>query len=183
MKTIITIGRQFGSGGKEIGIRVAKELGIPFYDKELLQEAAKKSGLCEKIFENFDERPKSLLYSIAMDSYMFALPGSGVGDSLEQQVYLATFNTIRHIADQGPCVIIGRCADYALADYPNHLSLFISAPLEVRIQRVAQRQNLTPEKARQRPITSTIPPRSGAVWTATTSASIPAIWAWAGPWS
>ena len=80
---------------------------------------------------------------------MFALPGSGVGDSLEQQVYLATFNTIRHIADQGPCVIIGRCADYALADYPNHLSLFISAPLEVRIQRVAQRQNLTPEKARQ----------------------------------
>ena len=140
MKTIITIGRQFGSGGKEIGIRVAKELGIPFYDKELLQEAAKKSGLCEKIFENFDERPKSLLYSIAMDSYMFALPGSGVGDSLEQQVYLATFNTIRHIADQGPCVIIGRCADYALADYPNHLSLFISAPLEVRIQRVAQRR-------------------------------------------
>lgn len=76
MKTIITIGRQFGSGGKEVGIRVAKELGIPFYDKELLQEAAKKSGLCEKIFENFDERPKSLLYSIAMDSYMFALPGA-----------------------------------------------------------------------------------------------------------
>ena len=98
MKTIITIGRQFGSGGKEIGIRVAKELGIPFYDKELLLEAAKKSGLCEKIFENFDERPKSLLYSIAMDSYMFALPGTGAGDSLEQQVYLATFDTIRHIA-------------------------------------------------------------------------------------
>ena len=118
MKTIITIGRQFGSGGKEIGIRVAKELGIPFYDKELLQEAAKKSGLCEKIFENFDERPKSLLYSIAMDSYMFALPGSGVGDSLEQQVYLATFNTIRHIADQGPCVIIGRCADHVLRGTP-----------------------------------------------------------------
>ena len=98
MKTIITIGRQFGSGGKEIGIRVAKELGIPFYDKELLQEAAKKSGLCEQIFESFDERPKSLLYSIAMDSYMFALPGTGVGDSLEQQVYLATFNTIRHLS-------------------------------------------------------------------------------------
>ena len=149
MKTIITIGRQFGSGGKEIGIRVAKELGIPFYDKELLQEAAKKSGLCEQIFESFDERPKSLLYSIAMDSYMFALPGTGVGDSLEQQVYLATFNTIRHIADQGPCVIIGRCADYALADYPNHLSLFICAPMEVRVQRVAERQNVSPEKARQ----------------------------------
>ena len=143
MKTIITIGRQFGSGGKEVGIRVAKELGIPFYDKELLQEAAKKSGLCEKIFENFDERPKSLLYSIAMDSYMFALPGTGAGDSLEQQVYLATFDTIRHIASQGPCVMIGRCADYALADNPNHLSIFIHAPMDVRIQRVAKRQNIS----------------------------------------
>ena len=121
---------------------------MPFYDKELLRKAAEKSGLCEKIFENFDERPKSLLYSIAMDSYMFALPGSGVGDSLEQQVYLATFNTIRHLADQGPCVIIGRCADYALADYPNHLSLFISAPLEDRIARVAKRQKVTPEEAK-----------------------------------
>ena len=132
-----------------MGIRVSKELGIPFYDKELLQEAAKKSGLCEKIFENFDERPKSLLYSIAMDSYMFALPGAGAGDSLEQQVYLATFNTIRHLAEQGPCVIIGRCADYALADNPNLLSIFIHAPMDVRIARVAKRQNLTPEKARQ----------------------------------
>ena len=149
MKTIITIGRQFGSGGKEVGIRVAKELGIPFYDKELLQEAAKKSGLCEKIFENVDERPKSILYSIAMDSYTLALPGAGTGDSLEQQVYLATFNTIRNLAEQGPCVIIGRCADYALADHPDHLSLFIHAPLEVRVARVAQRQNLTPDKARQ----------------------------------
>ena len=148
MKTIITIGRQFGSGGKEVGIRVAKELGIPFYDKEILRHAAEKSGLCEKIFENFDERPKSLLYSIAMYSYMFSLPGTGASDSLEQQVYLATFDTIRHIADEGPCVIIGRCADYALADNPNHLSLFIHAPLDVRIQRVAKRQKLTPEKAR-----------------------------------
>ena len=149
MKTIVTIGRQFGSGGKEVGIRVAKELGIPFYDKELLQEAAKKSGLCEKVFESFDERPKSLLYSIAMDSYLFGLPGTGMGDSLEQQVYLATFNTIRQIASQGPCVIIGRCADYALEDNPDLLSLFIHAPMEARIQRVAERQNVTPEKARQ----------------------------------
>lgn len=80
MKTVITIGRQYGSGGKEVGIRAAKELGIPFYDKEILQEAAKKSGLCQKILENFDERPKSLLYSIAMDSYMFSslAPARGI---------------------------------------------------------------------------------------------------------
>lgn len=148
MKTVITIGRQYGSGGKEVGIRTAKELGIPFYDKEILQEAAKKSGLCQKILENFDERPKSLLYSIAMDSYMFALPGVGAGESLEQQVYLATFNTIRQLAAQGPCVIIGRCADYALAENPNRLSLFIHAPLQDRVRRVAHRLDLPPEKAR-----------------------------------
>ena len=149
MNTVITIGRQFGSGGKEIGIRVAKELGIPFYDKELLQEAARRSGLCEKVLESFDEKPKSLLFSIAMDSYMFAMPGAGAGDSLEQQVYLATFNTIRRIAEEGPCVIIGRCADYALSGNPNHLSLFIHAPMEARIARVAKRHDLTEEKARQ----------------------------------
>ena len=148
MKTIITIGRSFGSGGREIGVRLAKKLDIPFYDKELLRKAAEKSGLCEKIFENFDERPKSLLYSIAMDSYMFSLPGSGASDSLEQQVYLATFNAIRHIAGEGPCVIIGRCADYALAEEPNALRLFISAPLEKRIETVTEREKLTREKAR-----------------------------------
>ena len=149
MNTIVTIDRQFGSGGKEVGIRVAKELGIPFYDEELIQEAAKKSGISEKLFESFDERPKSLLYSIAMDSYMFNLPGSISSDSLEQQVYLATFDTIRQLAAEGPCVIIGRCADYALAGNPDLLSLFISAPMDVRIERVAKRQNISPEKARQ----------------------------------
>ena len=149
MSLIITIGRQFGSGGKEVGIRVAKELGIPFYDKELLQEAAKKSGLCEKIFENFDERPKSLLYSIAMDSYMFALPGTGAGDSLEQQVYLATFDTIRHLAAQGPCVIIGRCADYILKDYENVVRVFVHAPLAARISTIMERHNLSEEAARR----------------------------------
>lgn len=148
MKTIITIGRQYGSGGREIGIRLAKKLGVPFYDKELLRKAAEKSGLCEKIFENFDERPKSLLYSIAMDSYMFSLPGNGAVDSLEQQVYLATFDAVRHLADQGPCVIIGRCADYALSDRPNALRLFISAPLKERIGIVCKRENLPEEKAR-----------------------------------
>lgn len=146
MNTIITIGRQFGSGGKEVGIRVAKELGIPFYDKELLQEAAKKSGLCEKVFESFDERPKSLLYSIALDAYPFGL--SGVGDSLEQQVYLATFETIRHLAEEGPCVMIGRCADYALNENSNLLNLFLYAPMEDRVKRVADRQNLSADEAR-----------------------------------
>ena len=104
-RQIITIGRQYGSGGKEVGIRVAKELGIPCYDKELLQEAAKESGLCENILKNFDEKPRSLLYSIAMDPYAFSFAGGLEGESLEQRVYLATFDTIRRIADQGLSLI------------------------------------------------------------------------------
>ena len=149
MRTVVTIGRQLGSGGREIGLRLAKKLGIPFYDKELLRKAAEESGLSEKLFDSFDERPKSLLYSIAMDSYMFALPGAGVSDSLEQQVYQATFGAIRRAAEDGPCVIIGRCADYALEDRDNVLNLFIHAPLERRIAVEARRQNLDPEQARQ----------------------------------
>ena len=115
MKTIITIGRQFGSGGKEIGIRVAKELGIPFYDKELLQEAAKKSGLCQKIFENFDERPKSLLYAIAMDATLcWPCPAAGVTLWSNRCIWRFSRPSGTSRAE-GPCVIIGRCADYALA--------------------------------------------------------------------
>ena len=147
MKTIITIGRQFGSGGKEVGIRVAKELGIPFYDKELLQEAAKKSGLCQKIFENFDERPKSLLYAIAMDAYPLGFSGTA-GESLEQQVHLAIFKTIRNIAAEGPCVIIGRCADYALADYPNVVSVFITANEDVKIRTLMERHKISESQAK-----------------------------------
>ncbi|WP_312635892.1 cytidylate kinase-like family protein [Oscillibacter sp.] len=149
MRTVVTIGRQLGSGGREIGLRLAKKLGIPFYDKELLRKAAEESGLNEKLFDSFDERPKSLLYSIAMDSYMFALPGAGVSDSLEQQVYQATFGAIRRAADDGPCVIIGRCADYALENRDNVLNLFIHAPLDRRIAVEARRQKLEIEQARQ----------------------------------
>lgn len=149
MRTVVTIGRQLGSGGREIGLRLAKKLGIPFYDKELLRKAAEESGLNEKLFDSFDERPKSLLYSIAMDSYMFALPGAGVSDSLEQQVYQATFGAIRRAADDGPCVIIGRCADYALENRDNVLNLFIHAPLDRRIAVETRRQKLETEQARQ----------------------------------
>ena len=148
MKTIITIGRQFGSGGKEVGIRVAKELSIPFYDKELLQEAAKKSGLCQKIFENFDERPKSLLYAIAMDAYPLGFSGA-TGESLEQQVHLAIFKTIRHIAEEGPCVIIGRCAS-AILTKEDRLSVFIYADKADKLKRVMVRNNLTEKEAAHR---------------------------------
>ena len=148
MNTIITIGREFGSGGHLIGKRLAQKLDIPFYDKELLDRAAKDSGLCKEIFENQDERPtNSFLYSLVMDSYstnvMSDMP-------LNQKVFLAQFESIKKLSEEGPCVIIGRCADYALEDDPNLLSVFIHADLDARVKRIAQLYDLTSSKAKDR---------------------------------
>lgn len=147
--TIITIGRQFGSGGKEIGKRLSEALQIPYYDKELLKVAAKESGLCEEIFENFDEKPtNSFLYSLVMDPYSLGYNAAAFDMPLNHKVFLAAFDTIKKIADQGPCIFVGRCADYALEEYKNCLNLFIYAPLETRINTVAERMEITPDKAR-----------------------------------
>lgn len=147
--TIITIGRQYGSGGREIGTKLAKELNIPYYDKELLKEAAKKSGLCEEIFESFDEKPTtSLLYSLVMDPYSMGYKSNPFGMPLNHKVFLAAFDTIKSLAENGPCIFIGRCADYALSEYANCLNVFIHAPMEFRTERIAKEKGITPDQAR-----------------------------------
>ncbi|HIU74702.1 MAG TPA: cytidylate kinase-like family protein [Candidatus Pelethocola excrementipullorum] len=152
MRTIITIGRQYGSAGHQIGKALADELGIAYYDKELLERAAKESGMCEELFENHDERPtNSFLYSLVMDTYSFGYGASSLSDMpLNQKVFLAQFNAIRKIAEEGPCVMIGRCADYALAENPNCLSIFIHADLKLRIRRIAAKYDLTDAKAKDK---------------------------------
>ena len=141
-KSIITIGRQYGSGGREIGKKLADQLGIPFYDNDLLDIAAKKSGICEELFQTNDEKPtSSLLYSLVMGSYG--------GDSLpfNHKIFLAQFDAIRSIADEGPCVIIGRCGDYALEDYPNLINIFIHADLKLRVKRAIENYGIESGKA------------------------------------
>ena len=146
---IITIGRQFGSNGREIGRELATKLGIPFYAKELLNETAKNSGMSEAVLKTLDERPsKSFLYSIVMDPYSFGFTSGGYQTDLSQKAFQATFDTINKIGEEGPCVIVGRCADYALRKNPNLVSLFIHAPLEKRIETIMQRFNLTYDKAK-----------------------------------
>ena len=147
---VITVGRQYGSGGREIGTMLAEKLGIAYYDDMLLKEAAKESGLCEDLFRSFDERPKSFLYSVAMDPYSFSMNHVMPKGSIEQQVYLATYDTIKKLADKAPCVLIGRCADYALKDRDDVINLFITAPLENRIERVARRNGITRDEAKER---------------------------------
>lgn len=150
MKTIITIGRQFGSGGHEIGEKLAKEFGVPCYDKELLSRAAKESGFCEELIQTHDERPtNSFLYNLVMDTYSFGYNAAGMIDMpISQKVFLAQFDAIKKMADEGPCIIVGRCADYALADYENSLSIFIHADMSCKLKRIMEKYNLTENKAK-----------------------------------
>ena len=148
---IYTIGREFGSGGREVGEKLAAKLDIKLYDKELLQQAAKDSGFCEEIFENHDEKPtNSFLYSLVMDTY--SVSGYSAAPFLDMplnhKVFLAQFETIKKIAEKESCVIVGRCADYALSDNPDCINIFIHADLDVRIKNVSRNLNITENKAR-----------------------------------
>ena len=148
-KIIYTIGRQFGSGGRKVGRTLAEKLGIPFYDKELLTLAAKDSGLSEALFHNADEKPtSSLLYSLVMGNYPMSSGALGFNEMpLNDQLFLIQSKTIKKIADQGSCVIIGRCADYVLRDNPNVISVFIHAPLEARVHRAVNVYEVPKDKA------------------------------------
>ena len=192
MKTIITIGRQFGSGGKEAGIRVAKELGIPFYDKEILQEAAKKSGLCQKILENFDERPKSLLYSIAMDSYMFALPGTDAGIPWSSRFILPPSTPSATSRPRAPA---SSSAAARTTPWPGTRTTSASSSMPLwRTGSAGWPSGRTSPPKRPRPLSArptsagpltmnTTPHSAGARWTAMTSASTAAFWGLAARWS
>ena len=150
MNSVITIGRQYGSDGRAIGEKLAKDYNIPFYDKDILARASKESGICEDLFKDNDEKKtSSFLFSLAMDSTFLGYGvGFGSGDvemPLSQKIFLAQFDTIKNIAKEGPCVIVGRCADYVLEDEPNVIRVFIHAEFEKRCRRVMERDDL-PEK-------------------------------------
>lgn len=148
--TIITIGREYGSAGREIGYKVAEAFDIKLYDKEMLARAAKESGICEEIFQSHDEKPtNSFLYSLVMDTYSMGYSGNSYTDMpINHKVFLAQFDAIKKIADEGPCILVGRCADYALESYPNVVSVFIHADMLSRIRRIARLYDLTDAKAK-----------------------------------
>ena len=148
---VITIGRQFGSGGRKVGRLLAEKLDIPYYDKELLAEAAKDSGICQEIFENHDEKPtRSLLFSLVTGVQMHGDPGSMYMDMpLNHRILLAQFDAIRRIASEGPCVIVGRCADYVLRDKPNAVSVFVKADIRQRVERAVSLYGVDPARAEE----------------------------------
>ena len=140
MKTplIITIGREYGSGGREIGELVARRLGIAFYDKKLIGLVAEKSGLSHEFIENNEQRERGGLFARMANTYTYA--GSGFTAPytplLTENIFFAQAQVIRDIAQKESAVIVGRCADYVLAGRPNTINVFIHAPIETRVNRI-----------------------------------------------
>ena len=149
MNKIITITRQFGSGGREIGKKLAEAYGIPFYDNEIISRAAKDTGFAEAAFERAEDKASnSLLYSIAMGMNVFSSQDVGFsGLSLDDCIFLAQSKVIRNVAKEGPCVIVGRCADYILKNQENVVNLFIRATLDFRIKRAIEVEGIPKEKS------------------------------------
>ena len=136
-KKLITISREFGSGGRLIGKRLAEKLDIPYYDKELLDRIAEESGFSKEMMVEAEKKAKnSFLYSLA--SAMGTGEAGPESLSLNERFFLAQFDTIRRIADEGSCVIVGRCADYVLRGMPEATNVFIYAEEADKIKRAVQ---------------------------------------------
>ncbi len=135
---IITIGRQYGSGGKEIGEKLASKLGIAFYDNELLTIAAQKSGLSQSALSEFDETPTS---SFIYNMYVNSMSGVDVVP-MNQQLAFAQFDAIKEVAKSGDCVIVGRCADYVLRERKDCIHIFIHSSMEARKKRIVENYNI-----------------------------------------
>lgn len=138
---IITITRQYGSGGREIGQKLAEKLGVEFYDNKLLDIAAGDSGIHKNHFEQNDERRTNSFLYLLSTTY-----GQG-GVPFDDTLFFAQLNAIQKIASEQSCVIIGRCADYALRDFGNVANLFISAPFEDRVKRAIEVYNIDEKHA------------------------------------
>ncbi|MEF9953882.1 MAG: cytidylate kinase-like family protein [Clostridium sp.] len=147
---VITIGLECGSAGRLIGQKLADDLGIKCYDKELLTLAAKNSGLCEELFQTHDEKPtNSFLYSLVMDTYSLGYTTSAYMDMpINHKIFLAQFDTIKKLASEESCVIVGRCADYALSDDPDMVSVFISGDEEDKIHHLMEKHDINEAKAK-----------------------------------
>lgn len=142
---VISIGRQFGCGAHEIATKLSENLNVAYYDKEIIKRAAKDSGFDENLFSFYDERPtSSFLYSVSTDGFASLTNTHG---TLEDQVFQYQFDTIRKVASEGSCIIVGRCADYILRENPNLLTVFLHASDDFRRERVVKQYGVSEKNA------------------------------------
>ena len=143
---VITIGREYGSGGREIGKKIAETLNIAFYDKELITIAAKASGLSPELFDSVDEKSTSkLAYALTPEASFCGIPFGGYfsNDLLFNLQSEAMINLVK----QESCVIVGRCADFVLRDNPRCINIFIHSPMQNRIRQVMEREKCSKQEA------------------------------------
>lgn len=144
MKSVITISRQYGSGGRFIAKKLAEKLGIPYYDNEIITMAAKESGYSETIFEKAEQlSTHSFLYSLSMFGSVDGIYGLPLAD----KVYIAQSEIIKKCAENGPCVIVGRCSDYVLKDFDNVINFFIYSDENSKINRASKYYGIDADKA------------------------------------
>ena len=148
---IITITRQYGSGGHDIGKDLAKKLNIAFYDKELISIAAKESGICPEVFANVDEKAtNSLLYSLSMGLYSYGNNFSSMDDlPVNDKLYILQHRIIKNLAEKENFVVVGRCADYVLKEHSNIVKVFIYADIDTRVKNAIEKKNIDPARAKQ----------------------------------
>ena len=149
---VINLGRQLGSGGKEIGEKLAKEFGIAFYDKELIKLASDESGLCKEFFEKADERAsQSIIGGLFGTRFPFISDGAiPYGSCLSNDsLFKIQSDVIRELAERQSCLFVGRCADYILRDHPRCVNVFVSASKEARIERLMRIHNIPSEAVRR----------------------------------
>lgn len=148
--TIITIGRQFGSGGHEIGNCLAERLNLPLYDKNLVKMAAEKMKISEEEAQSVDETALNKFlasYVVAPTDYMVYVNTEDFARPLSDRMYRVQTEIIKKLAEQGPCVIVGRCADYILRDNENCINAFICATKEDRVKRIVRLYDMTEKEA------------------------------------
>ena len=149
-KKIVTISRQYGSGGRYIGKKLSEKLGIPCYDEKLIDMVAKESGFAQDFVAEKGERMTgSLLFNIASSLSYANNVFSGNGVSLQDEIYFIQNKIIKDLAEKGSCVIVGRCADYALEDFDNCISVYVHAPFEDRIKRIENEYGIPNGKSKE----------------------------------
>ena len=149
---VINLGRQLGSGGKEIGEKLANDLGIAFYDKELINLASEESGLCREFFEKADEKAsQTLLGGLFGTRFPFITEGAYPYNSYlsNDSLFKIQSDVIRHLAEKQSCLFVGRCADYILEDIPNHLNVYVYAPDEARLKNCVENLQMDPQTAKK----------------------------------
>ena len=149
MKKLVTISREYGSGGRIIGKLLAEKLKVPFYDKEIIDMAVEQSGYSKEVLEGAELKAKSsFAYSLA-SAFSFNEGGTGSALSVNDRLFLAQFQVIQKIGETGEGVIVGRCADYVLKDLPGVTNVFIHAEMEDRINRAVEKYGDDPDRVKE----------------------------------